>query len=512
MRTAGLIACAIGVGVTVLVATADPAEAARRRRFKRIALYAPPTASMVVDAKTGRVLHASNPDAVRHPASITKVMTLYLLFEQLERGRFNLASPLRVSANAASQAPSKLGLQPGETIAVEDAIKALVTKSANDAAVVIAENIAGSEEAFAQLMTRKAHAIGMSRTNYANASGLPNAEQITTARDLVTLGRAIQDRFPKYYPYFATRSFEYEGAYYGNHNRLLGRIEGIDGIKTGFVRASGFNLLTSARLDGRHIVAVVLGGRSGRSRDALMASLVTSSMGRAYAGARIAPTVGETTFASAERPTEILKVAASANPTPDEAPRAIIRLAAVRTADLSDSRPAPITTSSISPPRPMARPLEASAARPVAANVAIIPPLPSPIARSTHETETTSAPRSVAAYAPVQTASAAPARPTPASAPAATTTAVAKSAAPSHPSSWVIQLGATEDEAKANAVLARAKAKSRAVAKASPFTERITKDGATLWRARFAGFDSDEAQAACKALKRDGFNCFAARG
>jgi D-alanyl-D-alanine carboxypeptidase len=179
---------------------------------------------MALDAKTGRVLHAENEDALRHPASVTKVMTLYLLFEQLEKGRFTLETPLRVSAHAAAQAPSKLGLRPGSTIEVEDAIKALVTKSANDVAAAVAENIGGSESAFADMMTRKARQIGMSRTTYRNASGLPNPGQVTTARDLITLARSLQDRFPRYYRYFQTRSFAFRGRVIGNHNHLLGRV------------------------------------------------------------------------------------------------------------------------------------------------------------------------------------------------------------------------------------------------------------------------------------------------
>jgi D-alanyl-D-alanine carboxypeptidase len=223
---------------------------------------------MVVDGKTGRILFAENEDETRYPASITKVMTLYLLFEQLERGRYRIDSPLQVSAWAARQAPSKLGLRAGQTIEVEDAIKALVTKSANDVAVTVAENIAGSEEAFAEMMTRKARQLGMTRTIYRNASGLPDARQVTTARDLIILGRAIQDRFPRYYAYFGAYSFVYRGAVHRNHNKLLGRVEGVDGIKTGYTRMSGFNLLTSAkRNDGRHLIAVALGGRSRRRRD-----------------------------------------------------------------------------------------------------------------------------------------------------------------------------------------------------------------------------------------------------
>ena len=254
--------------------------------------YAPPTAQIVVDAKTGKVLFSENPDAPRHPASITKVMTLYLLFEQLDRGKLSLQSDLKVSAFAQRQAPSKLGVSAGDTISVEDAIKAIVTRSANDVAVVIAENIGGTESNFAQLMTRKSRALGMSHTVYHNASGLPDPGQITTARDLATLGRAIQSRFPQYYPYFAMRGFSYDGDYIGNHNKLLGRVEGVDGIKTGFTRTSGFNLLTSAKLDGRHIVAVVMGGRTGAQRDNQMVRLVESYLPRASTGGSL-PAIAE---------------------------------------------------------------------------------------------------------------------------------------------------------------------------------------------------------------------------
>ncbi len=224
--------------------------------------YSPPSASIVVDGNTGQVLQASNQDAARHPASLTKIMTLYLLFERLDAGKLKLDTPLKVSQHAADQDPTKLDLKPGSTIQVEDAIKGVVTRSANDAAVVIAENLGGSEEDFAKLMTQKAHALGMSRTTYVNASGLPDDDQITTARDQALLGRAIQDRFPRYYRYFSIPSFVYHGEAIRTHDHLLGSVEGVDGIKTGFTRASGFNLVTSVHRDGRYIVAVVLGGRS----------------------------------------------------------------------------------------------------------------------------------------------------------------------------------------------------------------------------------------------------------
>src|SRR6185437_7226268 len=181
-----------------------PVAAAHGYHHARAEAYTPPSSAIVVDGNTGAVLHASNADALRHPASLTKVMTLYLLFERLEAGKIRLDTPLKVSEHASEQAPTKLGLKPGQTIAVEDAIKAVVTKSANDAAVVIAENLGGSEEAFCAQMTQKAHALGMSRTTYVNASGLPDDEQITTARDQALLGRAIQDRFPRLYRFFST--------------------------------------------------------------------------------------------------------------------------------------------------------------------------------------------------------------------------------------------------------------------------------------------------------------------
>ena len=249
-------------------------------------------AAIVVDGNSGRTLFAVNENQPRHPASVTKVMTLYLLFEQLEKGQLRLDSPLMISQHAAAQAPSKLGLRPGETIEVEHAIKAVVTKSANDIAVAIAENISGDEDSFARMMTSKAHALGMHSTHFANASGLPNSEQITTAHDLAVLGRAIQDRFPHYYRYFSTHTFAYRGAVMQNHNHLLGQVEGMDGIKTGYTAASGFNLLTSVRRGGHHIVAVVLGGATAGARDRYMASLIEDHIDDG-AGVRTAAAITE---------------------------------------------------------------------------------------------------------------------------------------------------------------------------------------------------------------------------
>jgi D-alanyl-D-alanine carboxypeptidase len=266
----GFRCCLLGLApVAAAIAITDAAWAEK---------YSPPTASIVVDGNSGAVLQASYPDALRHPASLTKIMTLYLLFERLEAGNIRLDSQLKISEHASEQAPTKLGLKPGQTIAVEDAIKAIVTKSANDAAVAVAENLGIDESRFAKLMTQKARDLGMTRTTYTNASGLPDEAQITTARDQALLGRLVQKRFPLYYKYFSTESFVYHGETLRNHNHLLGAMEGVDGIKTGFTQASGFNLVTSVHRSGRYIVAVVMGGRSSLERDAHMRELISAQI------------------------------------------------------------------------------------------------------------------------------------------------------------------------------------------------------------------------------------------
>jgi D-alanyl-D-alanine carboxypeptidase len=258
---------AVRTGLTVLlllgllVLPGGPALAAR-------------TASLVVDYDTGAVLYADSPDAAVYPASLTKAMTLYLAFEALKRGRLKLDDRLEVSPRAASMAPSKLGLKAGSSIRTEDAILSLVTKSANDSAVVIAEALAGSEAAFARAMTAKARLLGMTRTVFYNASGLPHPEQRTTARDMVRLGASLIRDFPDYYNWFSTPAFTYRGQSHRNHNGLLGQYKGMDGLKTGYIRASGFNLLASAKRDGRRLVGAVFGGNNAASRNATMAKLL----------------------------------------------------------------------------------------------------------------------------------------------------------------------------------------------------------------------------------------------
>ena len=237
----------------------------------------PRYAAIVIDAGSGDILYQQRADSPRYPASITKIMTLYLAFEALATGRLHEDDLITVSSLAASQAPTKLGLHPGETITVEDAMHAIAVKSANDMAVALAEKIGGSEDRFAAMMTLKARDLGMTHTHYVNANGLPDSRQITTARDIATLCMAVLRDYPQYYHYFGTEEFTYRGVTMSNHNHLLGAMQGVDGFKTGFTNAAGYNLAASAVRDGHRIIAVELGGSSGASRNANVAGLITTA-------------------------------------------------------------------------------------------------------------------------------------------------------------------------------------------------------------------------------------------
>ncbi len=232
-------------------------------------------ASIVLDVRSGTPLVAASPDEIRYPASLTKMMTAYMAFEAIRERRTTLNSPVYVSDDAASMPPSKLGLLPGSTITVEEAILAIVTKSANDAAAALGEHLGGGSEArFGQLMTMKARQLGMRNTSFRNASGLPSFEQVTTARDMATLGRRLMTDYPQYFHYFSTPAFIYNGRTHTNHNRLLQQYDGADGIKTGYINDSGFNLVASARRSGVRLVAAVFGGASSRERDQHMMALL----------------------------------------------------------------------------------------------------------------------------------------------------------------------------------------------------------------------------------------------
>jgi D-alanyl-D-alanine carboxypeptidase len=409
-------------------------------------------AVVVIDANTGKTLYSEAPDAQRFPASLTKMMTLYLVFERLNNGKLSKDTRISFSQRAANASPSKLGVRAGVSITVEQAILALVTKSANDVAIAVAEKIGGSESGFAEMMTRKAHQLGMSRTTFRNASGLPNPKQTTTARDMARLGIALREHYPRYYSYFDTRSFTFAGRRMGNHNKLLGRVEGVDGIKTGYTAASGFNLVTSAKDGNRSIVAVVMGGKSGGSRDARMKQLVATYLKK---GSKIDQ---GNLVAAVEAPAK--QVLAEIDPIED---------VEVAILDLKPIAPQKIVKQ-----------------KPVKAAV-------------------------IAAYAeePVKRPSVGVGQ-----IDKTMTASVAKEPEQASPGGWMVQIAAAESVDGANALLEKARAKGgKAVGSASNFVQQTEKNGQTLHRARFAGFGSQQAAVnACNALKKQKISCFAVAG
>jgi D-alanyl-D-alanine carboxypeptidase len=540
------------------------AHESESRHSKHESTPAPPYAAIVLDANSGRVLHADEADEPRHPASLTKIMTLYLLFERLEAGKIRLDSELPVSEHASIQAPTKLGLKPGQSLEVEDAIRGMVTKSANDAAVTVAESIGGSEREFADMMTLKAHALGMSRTVYRNASGLPNDEQVTTARDQALLGRAIQERFPHYYQYFATPSFTYHGQTMRNHNQLLGHVEGMDGIKTGYTQASGFNLVASVRRNNRHIVSVVMGGTSASARDARMRNLIEEYIvAAAPQKTMIAGLAGSKTDLAHKEETRGVRMAIdptapgtraadtrAAYPPPhggEGSPPATYSVASASydrsatpsapAASSGSGQPASeaVTAGSAAPtPPPYLPPHGEGAAAPATdpikpihvktvkvkmapAQIAALAPAPAspPAAQAAHDASQDRVPatpqaaraeepkrepardliaETIRATAPPDSA------PKPATAP------------PAHYSGWIIQVGAFDVEREArdrlNAVQAKVGEKLK---HASPFTEAVVTGDKTLYRARFAGVQRDQAEAICRQLKRNDIVCMTIR-
>jgi D-alanyl-D-alanine carboxypeptidase len=443
-------------------------------------------AAIVVDAKTGKVLYASNADTKAYPASLTKMMTLYLVFEALESRRISLDTRITVSKYAASQPPSKLGVPAGRTITVKDAILSLVTRSANDMATALAEHIGGSESAFAVKMTARARSLGMRNTTFKNPHGLPNTAQVTTARDMSLLGRALQDRFPTYFRYFKTTSFTYNGAKIGNHNRLLGRVNGVDGIKTGYTRASGFNLVTSLNLPDRRIVAVVLGGSSGSSRDARMQKLVEEYIKKASRGPRTAalilPTGVSGPIEVQEEAVEVAPALVAELPMPRLRPDSIVTAyAADATGSITAAAAATAVATGQAPADQIATlvPDEFRAQGDIADDQdgiadAVMPPPPAPIA---------AVPADAAdrfADMPVM-------------------------------SGWKIQLAAAPTQQGALVILQRARSEGAALfPDAAPYTEPVEKGSETLYRARFAGFaGKEEAQAACAFLVKKKFACYA---
>ncbi len=568
------------VGLTAGAISIDSAQARHHRSHHHVARshhqgsddeYSPKFSSIIVDGNSGKVLEANSPDGLRHPASLTKMMTLYLLFERLAAGKIKLDTEMPVSEHASDQDPTKLGLRPGQSIRVEDAIKGLITRSANDAAVVIAEAVGGSEDNFARMMTRTAHRLGMTRTIYRNASGLPNDEQVTTARDQSLLARALQDRFPQYYHYFATTAFKFRGQTIRGHNHLLGNVEGVDGMKTGYIRASGFNLVTSMHRDNRFLIGVVMGGRSSGSRDATMRSLLAENFDRA-ATVRTAAAITEhnvadnMTDAGNDAP-ETSRQAAAVDPAvkaarPAPASRMALLAQATAAVPVAQPRvdPAPLTSGVIQM-QPMAViPGSSEPMRPVRVKTVQVKAGPLRLASAassqsaTPVTSAISSPRmDIAERSNAMDARAEggngrletagselppqppgfgtgngilgvlPASSAPSSSPSQQVAYAAPAA--SHPeqnaanrpsvvhTGWIVQVGALDSENEARERIEAARDHAHGLlAKADPFTEPVIGKGDhKLYRARFAGLDRDQAEAVCRRLKRSDISCITLR-
>lgn len=446
----------------------------------------PKYAGVVIDAKTGKVLYSENADSLRYPASLTKMMTLYMVFEALEAGKISLNSKVPFSANAAKEPPSKLGVGTGRSITVEQGIMALVTRSANDVATALAEYLGGSEQRFAQMMTSKARSLGMTKTTYRNAHGLPNTAQMTTARDQARLSIALRQHFPQYYGYFSTRSFRFGKQTIGNHNRLLGQVRGVDGIKTGYTRAAGYNLATSAQADGRSIVAVVLGATSGARRNAQMTNLVQRYLPAASSsrGGGNLIVKNDTSVAPAQATASL--GGGNVPNLPQTGPLPTVRYSGVAQAYAAS-------------PAGNAASAALETMRPVAPSATPAVPVPQP----------------APAYMPDSGAAIAPAAPTQSVAAASTMPpdVDAVTTASTTPSSgWVVQIGTSPDKDLAMDLLRNAQEKGGKVLRsATPFTVAYGDGAQQIYRARFGGFDEQkDAVNACNALKKKGIGCWAA--
>ena len=414
-------------------------------------------AALIVDGNTGRTLYQSAADDLRYPASLTKLMTLYIVFELIEQGRLSYGTKVRFSANAVAAAPTKLDVEEGTQISLIDAIKALITKSCNDVAIAIAEHIGGTEARFAAMMTQKARELGMTSSVFRNASGLPDPEQVTTARDMITLALRLQDDFPQHYPLFATRTFTYDGETFRNHNTLLFSYEGTDGLKTGYTRASGFNLVTSVRRGRKHVVGAVFGGATASLRNAAM---------RTYLNMGLMKASNEKTRRPAPR------LIAS----PKAAPRTIVAPA----------------------PQPAQRPV--AEARGPAIEMARVRPVMVPGA--------TAAAQSVSAHASPDSIEALLARypSVQASHPVTTASTAERQMAAG---GFHIQIGAyaSQSEAERQLTAVRDRAGTLLANRAGVTTE-FRKDGKVFYRARYGGFEAQATAAGvCSALKRLSVSC-----
>ncbi|MBY3044594.1 D-alanyl-D-alanine carboxypeptidase [Rhizobium leguminosarum] len=471
----------------------------------------PKYAGIVVDAKTGNVLYSENADRLQYPASLTKMMTLYMTFEALEQGRIRLDTPVPFSAHAAAQAPTKLGVRAGGTITVEQGILGLVTLSANDAATALGEMLGGgSEDRFAQLMTAKAHALGMTRTTYRNANGLPNTAQMTTARDQARLGIALRQHFPQYYGYFSTRAFKFGSRTIRSHNRLVGSVRGVDGIKTGYTRAAGFNLVSSVQVDGKSIVGVVLGGASTPARDAQMRNLIASYLPKASSrggsSALIAQAAPAPAMIETPAPVQPKKAQQQVGKTITAAQPPVSAAAA----DLSLPHKGPLPDARYQVAETEVAYAETAA--PKSDNPLVAQPMPAPTKVKTmafKQQASVAVPTPAPAYMPPEQGDTSVDNVTTAS----TTPSPTRAASTSNgPTGWVVQVGVSPNRQMAMDLLESAKSKGgKALASAKPFAVAYAAGGDQLYRARFGGFDDQrDAVNACNALKKAGIKCWAA--
>jgi len=446
-------------------------------------------AGIVLDANTGNVLYSENADTLHYPASLTKMMTVYLTFEALEAGRITLDTPVVFSRNAAAQAPTKLGIGTGRSVTVREAILGIVTKSANDAAMALGEMLGGSEEGFARMMNDKARALGMTRTTYRNPNGLPNTAQMTTARDQARLGIALREHFPEYYGFFSETSFRLGNRTILGHNRLVGSVRGVDGIKTGYTRAAGYNLATSVKVDGRSIVGVVLGGASTPARDNQMRKLIADYLPMA---------------STRHIPSNVIAQVPAATPN--------VQAASARMADISRVKIKNDGTTEVADSSPSSAAAFAAVTPQTSSSNPLLSAKPEPVKRPAYDETAVAAPSDDGDEDEVDTV-------TTASTSKSDTKLVklqraeksekaAKAGkAERGPSGWVVQIGISSSKDGAADLLDTAKNKGgKALRSAKPYA--VAFDGG--YRARFGGFeDQSEAVNACKALKRAGVKCWA---
>jgi D-alanyl-D-alanine carboxypeptidase len=520
------------VAAALAIATVSADAKSHHRRGHGAAMPASLTdpekdAALVEDGATGKILYSRNANAERHPASLTKMMTLYLLFDALKKGQMTLSTPMTVSAHAASQRPTKLHLYPGDSIPVDAAIYAIVIRSANDVAVTIAESLGGTESHFAEMMTEKARQLGMRNTFFHNASGLPDPLQISTASDLAILGRRLAYDFPQYFHYFASPGFTYRGTTYQTHDNLIGRYDGADGIKTGYTEASGFNLVSSVVRGRTHIVAVVMGGRTARRRDREMMNLLDDAFSQIQANPMLVASTNVPWHGAAQSNSTVIASFDVAGAVP--------RVTAPQTADAEDEDaaenrpdndaqqgapetqvaqnevapapvPVPATQFRAPPPPPPPPPPQQQASQPHSAP-------PATEVANAHVPLPTPRPKHEPAKAPVMLASLQTPKPTPKPVigegdyddQAATTRKLTAQ-------DWTIQIGAFADSTIARAQLATYAERSmdilgQATRIIVPFKGV---DGQTLFRARFGPFVEREAREVCARLTERGQTCFAA--